>query len=331
VLGLSPVVSCGRWPARGFVGEVIPFRATAFREGHDAIGVELLLTDPSGATSRHPMTLKTVGLDDYEALAQVTAPGTWRFRVRAYADDFETWHHNAAIKIPAGIDVELMFTIGAQLLQRAAAEKSRPAAERSYLSAKAAELAATDAPLENRTRVLDDERLHEIARARPMTSLSSESEEASVRVERAAAGVGSWYEFFPRSEGAKQNADGSWQSGSFRTAAGRLAGVAAMGFDVVYLPPIHPIGSAFRKGKNNTLNPGPHDPGSPWAIGSAEGGHDAIHPELGTVDDFRYFLGQAAENNIEIAIDLALQASPDHPWVTDHPDWFTTLHDGTIA
>jgi starch synthase (maltosyl-transferring) len=331
VLGLSPVVSCGRWPARGFVGEVIPFRATAFREGHDAIGVELLLTDPSGATSRHPMHLITVGLDDYQTSAQVTAAGTWRFRVRAYADDFETWHHNAAIKIPAGIDVELMFTIGAQLLDRAAGETTRADDERSYLAAKAAELAATDAPLEHRTAILEDARLHEIAAQRPMTTVWSESETAEVRVERARAGVGSWYEFFPRSEGAKLNEDGSWQSGTFRTAAERLAGVADMGFDVVYLPPIHPIGTAFRKGKNNTLNPGPHDPGSPWAIGSADGGHDAIHPELGSLDDFRYFLGQAAENNIEIAIDLALQASPDHPWVTEHPEWFTTLPDGTIA
>ncbi len=331
VLGLSPAVSCGRWPSRGFVGEVIPFRATAFREGHDAIGVELLLTDPAGATTRHPMHIVTVGLDDYETQAQMTAQGTWTFRVRAYSDDFETWHHNAGIKIPAGIDVELMFTIGAELLNRAATEKSRPAAERTYLAQKSATLAATDAPLEERSAVLDDSRLQEIARARPMTSMSSESESGQIRVERARAGAGSWYEFFPRSEGARKLANGSWKSGTFRTAAKRLPAVAAMGFDVVYLPPIHPIGTAFRKGPNNTLNPGPHDPGSPWAIGSADGGHDAIHPELGTVTDFRYFLGQAAKNNIEIAIDLALQASPDHPWVTEHPEWFTTLPDGTIA
>lgn len=331
ILGISPVVSCGRWPARGFVGEVMPFRATAFREGHDAIGVELLLTDPTGATTRHPMHIITVGLDDYEVLAQVTSQGTWTFRVRAYSDDFETWHHNAGIKIPAGLDVELMFTIGARLLDRAAGEESRPADERAYLAQKAAILAATDAPLEERTAVLDDARLHDIARQRPMTTISSESEEAVIRVERARAGLGSWYEFFPRSEGAKKRADGSWQSGTFRTAAKRLAPVAAMGFDVVYLPPIHPIGTTFRKGPNNTLTPGPHDPGSPWAIGSPDGGHDAIHPELGTVADFRYFLDQAAKNDIEIAIDLALQASPDHPWVTEHPEFFTTLPDGTIA
>ncbi|MBG6238355.1 starch synthase (maltosyl-transferring) [Mycetocola sp. CAN_C7] len=331
VLGLSPIVSCGRWPARGFVGEVIPFRATAFREGHDAIGVELLLTSPAGVTTRHPMSLITVGLDDYEALAQVDAPGIWRFTVRAYSDDFETWHHNASIKIPAGIDVELMFTIGAQLLQRAAGESNRPADERAYLEQQATTLAATDASLETRAAVLDDRRLHQIAYEHPMTTISSSSDVAEIRVERTRAGLGSWYEFFPRSEGAKKRADGSWQSGTFRTAAKRLAPVAAMGFDVVYLPPIHPIGTTFRKGPNNTLTPGPHDPGSPWAIGSADGGHDAIHPELGTEADFRYFLGEAAKNDIEIAIDLALQASPDHPWVTEHPEWFTTLPDGTIA
>jgi starch synthase (maltosyl-transferring) len=143
--------------------------------------------------------------------------------------------------------------------------------------------------------------------------------------------VGSWYEFFPRSEGAKREKDGTWVSGTFRTAAKRLPAVAAMGFDVLYLPPIHPIGTSFRKGPNNTLTAGPGDPGSPWAIGAPEGGHDAIHPDLGTVKDFSYFLETARKNGIEVALDLALQASPDHPWVTEHPEWFTKRADGTIA
>jgi starch synthase (maltosyl-transferring) len=310
---------------------VIPFGATAFREGHDSIGVELLLTDPAGRTTRHPMRLVTVGLDDYSVLAQVTTPGTWTFRVRAYADEWETWRHNAEIKIPAGIDVELMYTMGAELLAHAATDKNRPVRERDILATAAETLLNIGAGDDIRFAVLSDPELARIVSVRPISGMASESETAEIRVERARAGLGSWYEFFPRSEGAKQRKDGSWQSGTFRTAAKRLAGVAAMGFDVLYLPPIHPIGTSFRKGPNNTLNPGEHDPGSPWAIGSPEGGHDTIHPDLGTVDDFTWFLGQAAKKKIEVAIDLALQASPDHPWVTEHPEWFTTLPDGSIA
>ena len=154
-----------------------------------------------------------------------------------------------------------------------------------------------------------------------------------LRVERRRALYGSWYEFFPRSEGAVVDPEGKQppRSGTLRTAAQRLPAVAAMGFDVVYLPPIHPIGTAFRKGRNNTLTPEPGDPGSPWAIGAKEGGHDAIHPDLGTIDDFDAFVAEAKRNNLEVALDLALQCSPDHPWVTEHPEWFTVRVDGSIA
>jgi starch synthase (maltosyl-transferring) len=159
----------------------------------------------------------------------------------------------------------------------------------------------------------------------------TESESLDLIVQRRRAAVGNWYEFFPRSEGAVRHPDGSWTSGTFRTAAKRLPAVAAMGFDVLYLPPIHPIGTTFRKGPNNSTVAAPGDPGSPWAIGSAEGGHDAIHPDLGTEKDFAHFVAQAAKHGIEIALDLALQCSPDHPWVTEHPEWFTHRPDGTIA
>jgi len=183
----------------------------------------------------------------------------------------------------------------------------------------------------DRLAVVEDASLIAALDATPIASLDTYSDPLVLRVERARAGLASWYEFFPRSEGATKNSDGSWTSGNFRTAALRLPAVAQMGFDVVYLPPIHPIGTAFRKGPNNTLNPGPNDPGSPWAIGSKDGGHDTIHPELGTIEDFSAFLKTAEVHNLEIAIDLALQCSPDHPWVTEHPEWFTTLPDGTIA
>ncbi|WP_424978071.1 alpha-1,4-glucan--maltose-1-phosphate maltosyltransferase [Labedella gwakjiensis] len=330
ILGVKPEVEAGRWPAKAFAGEVVSFGATAFREGHDLIGVRALLTSPTGARSTVILDPGAPGTDTWVGSARLDDEGTWTFRILSFADEFATWHHNAEIKIDAGIDVELMYTIGEQLLTEAASDEGRPEDERRLLSDHAATLASSTDP-EARRAVLDDPDLAEIARQRPFMGLRSESDERSIVVERTRAGFASWYEFFPRSEGAKKNADGSWSSGNFRTAAERLPAVAAMGFDVVYLPPIHPIGRAFRKGPNNTLDAGPNDPGSPWAIGSAEGGHDAIHPDLGTVADFEAFVAAASALGMEVALDLALQASPDHPWVTEHPEWFTTLPDGTIA
>lgn len=331
IFDLSPQLNDNLWPAKAFAGEVVPFAATAFREGHDRIGVELLLTAPDGTKSRLPMGLKAPGTDRWEALVQLDTQGQWKYRVLAYADDWSTWERNAFIKIPAGIDVELMFMIGAGLLEDAGADTCRSPAERRLLKASAKTIADREKPIAERLKVIANERVHTATSTHPLASLESFSESRTVLVERSLAGVGSWYEFFPRSEGARRLGDGSWKSGTFRTAVKRLPAVAAMGFDVVYLPPIHPIGHSFRKGANNSLDSGPNDPGSPWAIGSVEGGHDAIHPDLGTVTDFKYFLGKAREVGIEIAIDFALQASPDHPWVTAHPEWFTTLPDGTIA
>ncbi|GAA1443480.1 alpha-1,4-glucan--maltose-1-phosphate maltosyltransferase [Leifsonia poae] len=331
ILKLSPQVDEGLWPATAFSGEVVPFQATAFREGHDLIGVDLLLLDPSGEQTEHRMRPVAPGTDRWEALVQLEAEGLWRYRIQAYADEYATWKHNAELKIPAGVDVELMFTIGHELLVRASTDKRRSTAERRHLSESAKVVGDTNRSTEERITAATDTRIAAILQARPVVSLPTLSATRSVLVERTRAGVGSWYEFFPRSEGANKLPDGSWKSGTFRTAAKRLPEVAAMGFDVVYLPPIHPIGHDFRKGPNNTLEAGPNDPGSPWAIGSAEGGHDAIHPDLGTEKDFVYFVGKAKQSGLEIALDLALQAAPDHPWVTEHPEWFTTLPDGSIA
>nr|WP_233563855.1 alpha-1,4-glucan--maltose-1-phosphate maltosyltransferase [Cryobacterium tepidiphilum] len=331
MLDLRPSLPENRWPVRAFAGEVVPFSATAFREGHDLIGVTLLLTDPAGTETRHRMTAAAVGTDTWRTEAQLATPGKWSFRVRAWADDVATWQHNASVKIPAGVDVELMFLIGSHLLGGAAADAARPDDERAVLGQIADGLVDTGRPVNERLALVTDERLERALSDRPVASLSTVSEPREIIVERERAGVGAWYEFFPRSEGAVRHPDGSWTSGTFRTAAKRLPAVADMGFNVVYLPPIHPIGRSFRKGPNNTLDAGPNDPGSPWAIGSAEGGHDAIHPDLGTVNDFSHFLRQADKLGLEVALDLALQASPDHPWVTEHPEWFTTLPDGSIA
>jgi starch synthase (maltosyl-transferring) len=322
IRNLSPVQPEDRWPAKAFAGEVIPFGATAFREGHDLLGVDLILVDPEGNQTQHRMSPTAPGTDRWRVLARLDHEGTWRFHIRAYSDDWASWLHDADIKIPIGQDVELVFAEGLALLGRAGtgrAVKDAAAAFADQTLAPQARLAAAHEP-----------KLVAAIGARPLASLETMSEQHTIRVERARSGVGAWYEFFPRSIGAKRNADGSWTSGTFKTATTRLPAVAAMGFDVVYLPPISPIGTSFRKGPNNTLNAGKNDPGSPWAIGSSEGGHDAIHPDLGTVADFSAFIRAATRNGLEVAIDLALQCSPDHPWVTQHPEWFTHLPDGSI-
>ncbi|MGH1522977.1 alpha-1,4-glucan--maltose-1-phosphate maltosyltransferase [Leifsonia sp. L25] len=321
----------GHWAASAFSGEVVPFRATAFREGHDRIGVDLILLDPSGNQVEHHMRPLAPGTDRWGVEVQLEEEGLWRYRVQAYADEYATWRHNAEVKVPAGVDVELMLTMGRELLEKAATDKRRSTAERRHLSEAARVVGDSERGVDERFQAAVDDRIRRILTERPVVALPSLSPTRAILVERTRAGVGSWYEFFPRSEGAKRLPDGSWQSGTFRTAAKRLPEVAAMGFDVVYLPPIHPIGRTFRKGPNNSLDAGPNDPGSPWAIGGPEGGHDAIHPDLGTEKDFVFFLGKAKQAGLEIALDLALQAAPDHPWVTTHPEWFTTLPDGTIA
>ncbi|MEO8529506.1 MAG: alpha-1,4-glucan--maltose-1-phosphate maltosyltransferase [Pseudolysinimonas sp.] len=315
------------WAANSYVGEVVPFEATVFREGHDLLRVELELTNPAGVTTRHLMTETSPGTDRMRADVLIDAPGLWRWRVSAGSDDWATWLHAADLKIPAGQDADVVFADGVALLERGSGKIFADAARA---------LGDTGLTPAARLKVAHDSRVAKAVAAHPVLSLTTTSDEQVLRVERARAAVGSWYEFFPRSEGAKKAKDGTWTSGTFRTAAKRLPAVAAMGFDVVYLPPIHPIGTAFRKGPNNAAEAGPNDPGSPWAIGGARadgtaGGHDSIHPELGTLDDFSFFLAQAESNGLELALDLALQCSPDHPWVTEHPEWFTHRSDGSIA
>ncbi|WP_405218214.1 alpha-1,4-glucan--maltose-1-phosphate maltosyltransferase [Agrococcus sp. Ld7] len=329
VLDLYPQQPDGRFPAKAVVGDVVPFSAVAFREGHDRIGVTLVLRSPSGSVQRVPMEPLGDGFDRHRALALVDEQGMWSWHVEAWADEWATWHHNAEIKIAADIDAELMATMGTQLLERAAVDAD--GADATLLEQASLALAEATTPIMQRWAAVNrPDILAAVDRHRPR-SLVTASETQQLRVERTRAGVGAWYELFPRSEGAVQRADGSWQSGTFATAAKRLPAVKAMGFDVLYLPPVHPIGEVNRKGPNNTLTPQPGDPGSPWAIGSKDGGHDTVHPDLGTIDDFRAFVRAAADAGLEVAMDLALQAAPDHPWVTEHPEWFTTLPDGTIA
>ena len=340
ILDVQPAVDCGSRPAKAVTGETFEVTATVFRDGHGLIGVGVVLRDPE-RHSNPPLRMSELapGMDRYGADVTVTGEGLWRFHVEAWSDPIASWHHNAAIKIPAGQDIELMLTEGALLFERAARRipqppgASRPAAARAALRALVARMRNRQLTPWERFAGSEDPLIAAILAQWPLRELVTRSRSLTVQVDRERALYGSWYEFFPRSEGAQVDPTGHLPpvSGTLRTAAKRLDAIAAMGFDVVYLPPVHPIGSTFRKGRNNTLTPADGDPGSPWAIGSPDGGHDAIHPDLGTFEDFDAFVTRTRELGMEVALDLALQASPDHPWVKEHPEWFTTRADGSIA
>jgi len=332
ILHVMPVVDLGRQAAKATVGESIPVSATVFREGHDRLGAEVVATDSAGVRRdpvrmhRHPDRP-----DVYEATILPDLEGAWTFEIQAWSDPIATWEHAAGLKIPAGVDVDLMFTEGRLLLEQVRAELS-DAHDLAVVDAGVS--AATDAerPVEARLAALQAPELTALLHAHPLRELLTVEGPYPLFVDRRRALFGSWYEFFPRSEGAYLDEEtGKVVSGTFQTAKQRLDYAADLGFDVVYLPPIHPIGEVNRKGPNNTLDPGPDDPGSPWAIGSRYGGHDSIHPDLGTMADFDDFVAHAHSLGLEIALDLALQAAPDHPWVTTNPEWFTTRADGTIA
>jgi starch synthase (maltosyl-transferring) len=333
VLDVYPVAEEGRYPAKATVGEAVPIRATVFREGHDAFGASAVLVRPDGTVhSRTRMVDVAPGLDRYEGWLVPDAPGTWRFRVEGWSDPYGTWSHDARIKVPAGLDVALVLTEGARLLTRAAERPEVPDEDAALLRAAAAMVAdERTEPVARLAAGLADEVVGALART-PLRDLVSPSADYPLLVDRPLALTGAWYEMFPRSHGAHRDpVTRQWVSGTLRSAAEELPRIAAMGFDVVYLTPVHPIGTTFRKGRNNALEAGPDDPGSPYAIGSPAGGHDAIEPSLGTFDDFDFFVARARELGLEVALDLALQCSPDHPWVREHPEWFTTRVDGTIA
>lgn len=332
ITAVTPSVDGGRWPAKAFKNEVIPFSAVVFREGHDSLGVELLLTSPTGNQTVHRMNAGAPGSDSWHTKVQLAEQGRYGFQIRAFGDDYDTWHHHASVKIAVGVDEDLMMLEGVALFTRAAAEPGRSAANAKHLVALAEKLADKSKTAAARLKEAEAETVTKLINAEPIRSLITLSDEYVINCEREYSGSAAWYEFFPRSEGATFDAKTkTWTSGSFKTATKRLADVAAMGFQILYLPPIHPIGRAHRKGPNNTLNATDQDPGSPWAIGSAAGGHDAIHPDLGTEKDFLAFVKEAKRLDLEIALDLALQASPDHPWVKTNPEWFTTRADGSIA
>ena len=440
IVDVQPRVLDGARPAKAVPGERFTVTATVFREGHDAVAANVVLTGPDG--ERGPWTMMrelAPGTDRYGAEVAADRRGEWTFHVEAWSDPLATWYHDARIKIPAGLDIELVFEQGARLLERAAStipvsgpgaptgssaresrnkkdtevaratSPARPTSPKSTTSAPhtsaAARSAATDTIIDRVTQALiaqqaaratgftsgsakastasggkdrpagevatapaaeavaadpavrlllttaevlrdtsipaagrmaaaEDERVHAALAARPVRDLLTESERCPLRVDRSRALFGSWYEMFPRSEGARIDPSGQSKpiSGTLRTAAERLPGIAAMGFDVVYLPPIHPIGTATARARTTRLAAGPCDVGSPWAIGSAEGGHDAIHPDLGTLDDFDHFVAaRRASSAWRSRSTSRSSARPTTPGWRSTPSGSRTAPDGTIA
>jgi starch synthase (maltosyl-transferring) len=343
ITDVAPVVSCGSFSARAVVGEHVPITATVFREGHDAVAANVVWTPPAtrGRRAAAPPLQRMVPVgpepDRWATTVVPDREGLWTFQVEAWSDPLATWHHAVEVKIAAGQGPEELandLEEGARLLDEVAA--AAPAEHRAAVTEAAAALRDTDRDLRERVAPALAAPLQQVLHDHPVRRLVTPGPRCEVWVDRQRALFGSWYEFFPRSEGPV--VDGRPTHGTFATAAERLPAIADMGFDVVYLPPVHPIGRVNRKGPNTAQYPGgnpfeigPDDVGSPWAIGSAEGGHDAVHPQLGTMEDFRSFVARSRELGMEVALDLALQAAPDHPWVEEHPEWFTTKPDGTIA
>ncbi|ETB04292.1 alpha-1,4-glucan:maltose-1-phosphate maltosyltransferase, partial [Mycobacterium avium subsp. paratuberculosis 10-4404] len=356
---VQPVVSCGTYPAKAVVGEVVPVSASVWREGHEAVAATLVVrylgpayppvtetrrvkavqapvADREGRVDQQrikPLSLPmTMGPEPYVFHGQFTPDqvGLWTFRVDGWGDPIHSWRHGLVAKLDAGQgETELSndLLVGAELFERAAT--GVPRARREPLLAAAAALRTAGDPVTRTALALAPE-IEEILAEYPLRDLLTRGEQYGVWVDRPLARFGSWYEMFPRSTGGWDD-DGNPVHGTFATAAAALPRIAAMGFDVVYLPPIHPIGKVHRKGRNNSPTAGPTDVGSPWAIGSDEGGHDAVHPDLGTIEDFDAFVARARELGMEVALDLALQCAPDHPWAREHRNWFTELPDGTIA
>jgi starch synthase (maltosyl-transferring) len=324
---VSPAVAGGRDPAKAVTGEHVPVTATVWREGHDAVAATIVWTGPDGAERTTRMAEIGSGLDRFAATIVPDAPGTWTFRIDAWGDPWATWTHAASVKLVAGqtaAELANDLEIGARLLDLKAGRGKGPLADA------AAALRAAELPLEDRLAPALGDDVQQAMHDDPVRELITHGEPHTILVDRSRAAYGSWYELFPRSTGGVDKT-GAPKHGTLKTTAKALDRVAQMGFDVVYFPPIHPIGRMNRKGKDNTLTPTPDDVGSPWAIGAAEGGHDAIHPALGTWKDFDALVKRAKALDLEIALDLALQAAPDHPWAAEHPEFFTVLPDGTIA
>ncbi len=352
VMDVTPNEESGRFPARVELGE--PFKVTAqvFIEGRTKVGATAIVRNHRGKEmQRLPMTCTNPGLDRWEVMltcgehsdvkpwqpefaAIKRQLGEWSVTIEGWEDTYKSWLHDAAIKVKVNDDVENALESGAQLLERWAktADAKLSAAQRKTLVAAAATMKDTSLTPEDRLAAATSEPVAQLHLTNPLRDGVSPSQPQRFLVQRPESSFAAWYQFFPRSEGAYVDPEtGKIVQGTLKTSVSGLERAKAEGFDIVYLPPIFPIGKTNRKGRNNALEAGPDDPGSPFGIGSELGGHDTVDPLLGNMDDFKALVAKAHELGLEIALDFALQCSPDHPWVKQHPDWFRHKPDGSIA
>jgi starch synthase (maltosyl-transferring) len=315
IASVRPEVDCGRYPIKRTTGESVMVEADVYADGHDSIAC-VVLYRREDAAGWAEVRMKPLGNDRWTAPFRVEGMGTWLYTIEGWIDHFETWRRDMIKRVAAGQDVTVDLLAGALVIDQAAMRAG--GSEQTDLAQWAAFLRSDATPEEKTELALRDAVAAVVGRHSDRSLATRYDKQLSVTVDRERARFGAWYEFFPRS------------CGSLRDCVARLDYAAEMKFDVVYLPPVHPIGKVNRKGRNNTIEAGADDPGSPWAIGSDEGGHTAIHPQLGTLEDFDHFVREAARRGLEVAMDLAFQCAPDHPYVREHPEWFRKRPDGTI-
>jgi starch synthase (maltosyl-transferring) len=321
VEGIAPAVDAGRFAVKRVAGDIVTVEADCFTDGHDVLACRLRYQRDDEA-EWHETPMVALGNDRWRGDFTAGLPGRYRYTVTAWVDPFLSWRHDFPRRVDLA-DIQVAAQVGAELIEAAAARATRD--DRKHLVAWAKRLRGATEQTILRAEAMDDD-LAAVAARYPDRSLATTYPvEFPLVVDRARARYSTWYEMFPRSCGPDASVHGT-----LRDCEARLEYVAGMGFDVLYLPPIHPIGRERRKGRNNALDAAAGDVGSPWAIGAAEGGHKALHPDLGTLEDFRRLVARAKELGLEMALDIAFQCAPDHPYVREHPQWFRWRPDGSV-
>jgi len=321
---VQPQVDGGRFPIKRIVGDPVVVTADIFADGHDVLAAVVRFRKAEEAEWKES-AMQELGNDRWQGTFRIDAQTPYVYTMAAWVDLFGTWRRDLRKKFEAGQDVAMELLSGAQLVEEAAARADGADAEQLRASVEALRDAQKEKFSETVEHALESQLAGLVEKHLPRHDFTSYGKELRVEVDRARARFGAWYEMFPRSCAADAG-----RHGSFKDCIARLPYVAEMGFDVLYLPPIHPIGKKHRKGKNNNPIRSPEDVGSPWAIGGEEGGHKSIHPELGTLEDFRKLVTEAQKHGLEVALDIAFQCAPDHPYVKEHPKWFRRRPDGTV-
>lgn len=318
---VSPEIDCGRFAIKRVVGETVVVEADVFADGHDSVACRVLYWQ--NEDEPHAASMKLLGNDRWRGEFSVSNLGRYRYSVEGWVDRFQTWRVGLQKRVAAKQDVQLELLIGAELIDKAV---SRAAGEDATLLREWARRLRESNDQASGAAIALQEGLMNLVDRYPDRKLASRYEkQLVVTVDREKARFSTWYEVFPRSCSLEAG-----RHGTFRDCEARIPYIASMGFDIVYFPPIHPIGRSFRKGKNNSADAQLDDVGSPWAVGAVEGGHKSIHPELGTLEDFKRFIAKAAEHGLEVALDIAFQCAADHPYVKEHRQWFRVRPDGTI-